>query len=75
MRKIDDAEAKELARLLAKKIFDEAETKRVFKEALNEWLDKRFEEFGKYSMRWLLASLFAALVLFVMWSQGYGKLR
>lgn len=73
MKRIADEDAKELARLLAKKIFDEAETKRVFKEALNEWLDKRFEEFGKSSMRGLLAMLFAALVVFVMWTQGYHK--
>lgn len=73
MHKIDDAEARELARLLAKKIFDEAETKRVFKEALNEWLDKRFEEFGKSSMKGLLAMLFSALIIFVMWTQGYHK--
>lgn len=73
MPKLDDAEAKELARVLALRLFEEAETKRVFKEALNEWLDKRFEEFGKSSMKAVLAMLFTTLVAFVMWTQGYHK--
>ena len=62
-----------LARDLAKKIFDEAETKRIFKEALNEWLDKKFLEFNKQAWRSLLVAAFGAVVAIVMWSQGYLK--
>ena len=65
----------ELARVLAARIFDEAETKRVFKEALNEWLDHKWSQFGKWTMTGILVLLFGALVVFIMWSQGYSKLK
>lgn len=73
MNRLDDAEAKELARQLAVKLFEEAETKRVFKEALNEWLDKKHAEFSKSLLRSLAATLFAALIAMIMWAQGYHK--
>lgn len=73
MNRIDDAEARELARQLAIKLFEEAETKRVFKEALNEWLDKKHAEFSKSLLRSFVATLFAALIVVIMWSQGYTK--
>lgn len=63
----------EMARALAKRIFDEAETKRVFKEALTEWLDHKFVEFSKQMMKVIMVSLFGALITFVMWTQGYHK--
>lgn len=77
MNKIADEETKELARVLAVKLFEEAETKRVFKEALNEWLDKKFLEFkigfAERSLQFILIMLFGAFITFVMWSQGYRK--
>ena len=63
----------ELARQLAVKLFEEAETKRVFKEALSEWMDKKFLEFGSASLKMLGVILFAGLVVFIMWTQGYHK--
>lgn len=71
--KIDDAEARELAKQLAVKMFEEAETKRVFKEALNEWLEKKYAEFAHDSMKVIMVSLFGAAVTFVLWTQGYHK--
>lgn len=68
-----DDELARIARDLAAKLLQEAETKRVFKEALNEWLDKKFESFGKWSAIGIAASLFAAIIVAVMWSQGYHK--
>ena len=62
-----------IARDLAARLFQEAETKRVFKEALNEWLDHKYAAFGKWSAISVGASIFAALVVFIMWTQGYHK--
>lgn len=63
----------ELARSLGAKLFEEAETKRVFKEALQEWMDKKFCEVGRWSIAGFMVMLFGALVVFVMWTQGYHK--
>ncbi len=63
----------EFARTLAERLFKEAETKRIFKEALTEWMDRKFIEFGSASLKALSVVLFAALVVFVMWTQGYHK--
>lgn len=68
-----DEELARIARDLAAKLFKEAETKRVFKEALNEWLDKKFEAFGKWSAVGISAAIFAAVIVVVMWSTGYHK--
>ena len=70
---LHDEELSRIARELAAKLFKEAEAKRVFKEALNEWLDHKFTEFGKWTLRGLLIALFGALVTIVMFTQGYHK--
>lgn len=63
----------ESAKALAERMFKEIETKRVFKEALTEWMDKKFQEFGRASMKAIAVVLFGALVVFVMWTQGYHR--
>ena len=68
---LHDEELARIARELASKLFKEAEAKRVFKEALNEWLDHKFMEFGKWTLRGRLIALFGALVTIVMFTQGY----
>ena len=70
---LQDDELKRIAQELATKLVDEANTKRVFKEALNEWLDHKYAAFGKWSAISVGASIFAALVVFIMWTQGYHK--
>ena len=70
---LHDKELERIARELATRLFKEAETKRVFKEALTEWLDKKYSEFGKSSFKGIVAATFAALIVFIMWSQGYHK--
>ncbi len=62
-----------IARELARRLLEEVETKRLFKEALSEWLDARMLEFSKWTWRGLLLLLFAAFITFVMWTQGYHK--
>lgn len=62
-----------IARELAAKILAEAETKRVFKEAVNEWAEEKFAQFNASVVKKLWVTLFVALVFFVMWAQGYHK--
>ena len=47
--------------------------KQLIKEAVDEWLDRKFMAFGKYSAAALMAILLAAFVYFVLWSQGWHK--
>ena len=41
------------------------EQKALFKQALQEWLDARYAEFGKWTMRGLLAAALAAVLIFL----------
>ena len=68
-----DEELARIARELAARMFTEAETKLVLKEAFAEWLDRQYVEFGRWSFRALLVAVFGALIVFVMWSQGYHR--
>ena len=70
---LHDDELKRIAQELAVKLVDEANTKRVFKEAIEEWMDLKFLEFNKSLWKGALILLFAGLVVFVMWTQGYHK--
>ena len=47
------------------------ETKQAIKEALTEWLEDKFSEFGKLSLKAILALLVAGLVYFWAASQGW----
>jgi|TARA_B100001094_G_scaffold319852_1_gene365231 hypothetical protein len=47
------------------------ETKEAIKEGLTEWLEDKFSEFGKLSLKAILALLVAGLVYFWAASQGW----
>lgn len=47
--------------------------KRVIKEALKEWLDEKFSQFGKWSMAAVAAAGMVALVYFILWANGWHK--
>lgn len=49
------------------------EMKRITKEALKEWLDDKFMQFGKWSMSALAASALAALTYFILKMNGWNK--
>ena len=49
------------------------EMKKIYQEALQEWLDKKFAEFGKWSFYSLLAAGLFALVYFILWANGWHK--
>ena len=47
--------------------------KDVVKEALQEWLDKQFATFGKWTLSGLMALAFAGLVYLALSGQGWHK--
>ena len=47
------------------------ETKEMVKEALKEWLDEKFQAFGKWSMTSIAASGFVALAYFIIYVHGW----
>lgn len=46
------------------------EQKKILKEALQEWLDAKYAEFGKWTMRGVMAAGLVALVVFLT-SHGF----
>jgi hypothetical protein len=54
-------------------IGDKDEAKRIIKEALKEWMDDRFADFGRWSFGAIMAAVFAALTYFMLWANGWHK--
>lgn len=50
---------------------DKEEMKKVVKQAIKEWMDKQFAEFGKWSMMTFAGLVFASLVYFVLKMNGW----
>jgi hypothetical protein len=51
-------------------IVNDSIQKDIVKEALQEWLDKKFAAFGKWSATSMLAAAFVGLVY--LWLRGHG---
>ena len=47
------------------------EMKEAMQEALKEWLDSKFIQFGKWSMAALAAIVVASLTYLVLWANGW----
>lgn len=47
------------------------DTKQAIKEGLSEWLDEKFSEFGRFSLRGIFALILVALVYLWATSQGW----
>ncbi len=43
----------------------------VFREAINEWINDKFREFGKWSIKGLAALAFGVLIYFVLVQHGW----
>lgn len=55
--------------ILAKAQHDD-EAKAIVKAAITEWLDEKFSAFGRWTVKGVLAALFAAVVVFLV-HHGY----
>lgn len=51
----------------------QSEIKVALKQAIKEWLDEKFAEFGWFSAKAVLAVLLAALTAFVLHQNGWHK--
>lgn len=47
--------------------------KKIVKEAIKEWLDEQFSDFGKWTFKSLMAAALGALVYFILCSNGWKK--
>lgn len=52
---------------------DEQEQKRLFKEALTEWLNAKFAEFGWYSVKTIGLVTFGVILYLYLISHGWHK--
>lgn len=48
-------------------------TKEAHKEALKEWLDEKFAQFGRWSVTTIAAMVLAALIYFMLFTNGWQK--
>lgn len=56
-----------------KQAIKDAETKRIIKEAIREWLDEQFTKFGKWSFYGLLAAATTALLVLTLMANGWHR--
>lgn len=52
---------------------DSAREKEVMKEAIREWMDDAFAEFGKWTMKGILAMAFAGAIYLALKGQGWTR--
>jgi len=49
----------------------ESSMREVFREAINEWINDKFKEFGKWSLKGLAALAFGVLIYFALVQHGW----
>lgn len=54
--------------------FTKEELKAAIKEAANEWLDKKFMQFGRWSLMSIAAAAIVAVLYFVLVVNGWSHL-
>lgn len=52
---------------------DRNEQKQALKEAITEWMDEKFADFGRWTFRGLLVAAFAGAVYLALKGQGWSK--
>ena len=52
---------------------EKAVFKEALKEAINEWLDKKFTELGKWTLKGITALAFSALIYATLITHGWRK--
>lgn len=51
-----------------KVILTEDDVKNALKEAIKEWLDEKYAQFGKWTIRALIASLLSSIITIIIYS-------
>lgn len=51
-----------------KAILTEDDVKNALKEAIKEWLDEKYAQFGKWTVRALIASLLSSVITIIFYS-------
>ena len=67
-------QAEETKRVLAealKATIDAEERKRVIHDAINEWLEKKYSDVGRWTMRGIAAAAVATLLYITLWERGW----
>jgi hypothetical protein len=54
-------------------MMSDQETKDALKEALKEWLDEKFSQFGKWSAGGIMVAVLGALTYFILQVNGWHK--
>jgi uncharacterized membrane protein YozB (DUF420 family) len=49
------------------------ETKQAMKEAMREWMDDKFKEFGRWTFFGFMTALFGAAIYFMLYVNGWHK--
>ncbi len=47
--------------------------KAALKEAIKEWLDEKFAQFGRWTFFGFCSVAFAGMVYFILWANGWHK--
>lgn len=50
---------------------NQAEVKAAMKDAIKEWMDEKFAEFGRWTFHGILIALLGALAYFILASHGW----
>jgi hypothetical protein len=53
---------------------DQDEVKRALKEALKEWLDDKFLQFGKWSAAGVAAAILSTITYFILTANGWHQI-
>ena len=49
------------------------ERKALIKEALHEWLEEKYAQWGRWTLSAFIAMLLGAFIYFILWTQGWHK--
>ena len=56
-----------------RQVLKDEETKKIIKEAIDEWLTSQFARLGKWTLGGFLSLVVVALLYLVLWQNGWHK--
>ena len=70
----EEAEFNDRLKKMIREVLNEQppeERKKIFKEAIDEWLEKKYADFGKWSVHGIMAAALGALGYFIAVHSGW----